>query len=207
MNAFERALRTTYEKDALAKIEGTRVGIIGAGGLGSNVALCLTRSGFNRFVIADHDKVDLANLNRQFYFLNQEGMPKVEALKENLLRINPACLAETHQTKVDVPIAKTIFSGCAVIVEAVDGAEDKRDFAEAFGWNDGVFFVSATGIAGADNADTIVSRFVTPSFVLVGDGVSETNERCPPYAPRVMVAAAKQANAVLQWTLFRREIV
>ena len=64
-----------------------RIGIAGAGGLGSNVAVNLVRTGVKKLKIVDFDVVDESNLNRQFYFMDQVGRPKVEALRENLLRI------------------------------------------------------------------------------------------------------------------------
>ena len=66
-----------------------KIGIAGAGGLGSNVALNLVRSGIDAFRIVDFDCVEASNLNRQFYFRDQIGRPKVEALRENLQRIRP----------------------------------------------------------------------------------------------------------------------
>ena len=65
------------------------VGIAGAGGLGSNVAMALTRTGVGNLIIADFDRVSESNLNRQFYFKHQVGFKKVDVLKTNLLSINP----------------------------------------------------------------------------------------------------------------------
>ena len=46
------------------------IGIAGAGGIGSNVAVNLVRSGVDNFIIADFDKIEESNLNRQYYFHN-----------------------------------------------------------------------------------------------------------------------------------------
>ena len=54
-----------------------RVGIAGAGGLGSNCAAHLVRAGMKKLVIADFDVVNESNLNRQFFFRNQLGQKKV----------------------------------------------------------------------------------------------------------------------------------
>jgi len=51
-----------------------RIGIAGAGGLGSNCAAALARSGVGTLVIADFDIVEELNLNRQYYFSDQIGM-------------------------------------------------------------------------------------------------------------------------------------
>ena len=76
------------------------VGIAGAGGLGSNCAMHLVRSGVRRLVIADFDRVTESNLNRQFFFADQIGCRKVEALGRNLRRIVPALELELHDSAV-----------------------------------------------------------------------------------------------------------
>ena len=51
----------------------TKIGIAGLGGLGSNIAMMLARSGIRHFVLADFDTVDESNLNRQHYFSAESG--------------------------------------------------------------------------------------------------------------------------------------
>ena len=70
-------------------LESARVGIAGAGGLGSNCAMHLVRAGVQHITVVDFDVVNESNLNRQFFFRDQLGQKKVEAIKENLLRIEP----------------------------------------------------------------------------------------------------------------------
>ena len=69
-----------------------RIGIAGAGGIGSNVAMLLVRAGFTKFTIVDFDYLEQSNLNRQFYFEDQLGKSKVESLKINLERISTVSL-------------------------------------------------------------------------------------------------------------------
>ena len=66
-----------------------KVGIAGCGGIGSNVAYHLIRSGIVEFKFGDFDIVESSNLNRQFFFHSQIGKAKALCLKENLLQINP----------------------------------------------------------------------------------------------------------------------
>ena len=71
-------------------ILGARVLIIGAGGLGSPVAMYLTSAGVGTIVIADDDVVDLTNLQRQIlHSAETVGQPKVESARTSLHRINP----------------------------------------------------------------------------------------------------------------------
>ncbi|MBQ8126560.1 MAG: ThiF family adenylyltransferase, partial [Kiritimatiellae bacterium] len=83
-----------------ARLEGARVGIAGAGGLGSNCAQHLVRAGVRKFVIADFDTVAESNLNRQFFFRDQIGRKKVDALAENLRRIEPDLELDCRDVKL-----------------------------------------------------------------------------------------------------------
>ena len=90
------------------------VGIAGAGGLGSNCAVSLARSGVGTLVIADFDIVEEANLNRQYYFYDQIGRKKAPALKENILKINPFCKVEAYDIFVDKTNIPDLFHRRAV---------------------------------------------------------------------------------------------
>ena len=102
-----------------------KAGIAGAGGLGSNVAAALVRSGLGHIVIADYDVVTEANLNRQFFFADQAGQRKVDTLRENLLRINNLADVEAHSCKVTPRNAGSLFGSCDVVIEAFDLAKEK----------------------------------------------------------------------------------
>ena len=107
MNGFEKGLMRYIGEEKLEKLKKVKVGIAGAGGLGSNCAFNLVRSGFYKFKIVDFDVVEPSNLNRQFFFLDQLGMPKVLALEENLRRINPEVRIDFIQQKVQKDNAKS----------------------------------------------------------------------------------------------------
>lgn len=62
--------------------------IIGCGAIGSTLAVMLTRLGLTNLVLYDFDAVESPNIANQNYFESQIGMPKVEALKQNILQIN-----------------------------------------------------------------------------------------------------------------------
>ena len=71
------------------KLDVARVAICGLGGLGSTIAVALTRIGVGHLHLIDFDRVDMTNLNRQQYFLKDLGQYKTEALRANLKQINP----------------------------------------------------------------------------------------------------------------------
>lgn len=198
-NMFEKALAGKFSDSDIKRLRSVKVGIAGAGGLGSNCAVNLARCGFRKLVIADLDVVEYSNLDRQFYFYDQVGRNKVEALKENLLRINSLMEIETFKGKVTQVNAKEIFIDCEAVVEAFDKAEEKKMLVEALMEN-GKFMVSASGISGIGNSDAISIRKIGEKLVLVGDLVSDISES-PAVSPRVNVAAAKQADIVLEYVL------
>ena len=91
-------------------LESAKVGIAGAGGLGSNVAMLLVRAGMKKLVIADFDTVNESNLNRQFFFRRQLGEKKIDALAANLLQIEPELALELHDAQLTVDNADLVFA-------------------------------------------------------------------------------------------------
>ena len=85
------ALQERYGAELQARFDAGRVAVCGLGGLGSNVAIALARAGVGRLHLIDFDRVDLTNLNRQQYTVEQLGQYKTQALAETLRRIAPYC--------------------------------------------------------------------------------------------------------------------
>lgn len=196
MNQFEQALLRYLSPGQLARIQRVKVGIAGAGGLGSNCAAALVRTGFRRLKIADFDSVEASNLNRQFYFLAQVGRPKVEALRENLALINPAVQVEILPLRVEADNVAALFADCDIVVEAFDRPEYKRLVVETY-LGSGKLLVAASGLAGWGDSDAIGVHRIKDTFHLVGDLATGIGPGCPPLAPRVAIAAAKQADVIL----------
>ncbi len=81
---MEALMMARHTPGVHAKIKHATVGIAGVGGLGSNIAIALARTGVGQLIIVDFDIVEPSNLNRQQFFVDQIGLPKVEALKQHL---------------------------------------------------------------------------------------------------------------------------
>jgi sulfur carrier protein ThiS adenylyltransferase len=175
------------------------VGIAGLGGLGSNVAVALARTNVGKLIIADFDKVEESNLNRQQYFVDQLGRGKVEAMTENLRRINPNVKIEGHQIKLTADNVLKIFGEADVIAECFDKAEEKQMLVETvLSKMPDVIVVSASGLAGYGNSNAIQTRRVSKRFILVGDGKSGIDSVKILTAARVGIAACHQANAIIE---------
>src|SRR5580692_583383 len=128
MNVLEQGLLKYLKPKQLALIQSKKVGIGGAGGLGSNCAMILVRSGFKHLEIIDQDVIDASNLNRQQYFANEVGLPKVEVTKKRLLDINPDADIIIHQKQWNEENAGNFFKGFDFIVEAFDVTDWKHRF-------------------------------------------------------------------------------
>jgi sulfur carrier protein ThiS adenylyltransferase len=184
------------------KLKRGQVGIAGCGGLGSTVAVALARSGVGRLVLVDFDVVEPSNLNRQQYFVDQIGLPKVEALAANLARINPYVACVRHQLRLRPTDVTRVLAGCDVVAECFDSPAAKADLAMAMRKHlPAVPLVAVSGLAGYGPASDIVSRRVLGNHFLVGDGVSAAQPGRGLLAPRVTVAAGHQANIVLRLLL------
>ncbi|OLN32508.1 sulfur carrier protein ThiS adenylyltransferase ThiF [Desulfosporosinus metallidurans] len=200
MNPLITGLAETLPPEQLAKIQQTAVGIAGLGGLGSNVAWHLVRSGFSHLVLADFDRVEASNLNRQVYFPDQLGLLKTEALAENLLKINPDLDLELWPILVTSDNVQSIFGQCTVWVEGFDQTPSKKMFVEE-GLASGKKIICASGLAGWGDTDAIHTKHWGSGLSVVGDFCTTVAEDQPPLSPRVGVVAAKQANLVLSWVL------
>jgi len=184
------------------KVKRAAVGIAGAGGLGSAIAIALARIGVGRLVIADFDVVEPSNLNRQQFFVDQIGLPKVEALRENLARINPYVTVTVHNLRLTAGNIPPLFAEVDVMVEAFDAADQKAMLAETFlGHCPGKPLVAASGLAGFAPSNTVTTRRAGRNFYLVGDGETAARPGEGLMAPRVGIAAHHQANAVLRLLL------
>lgn len=182
-----------------AHLSRFRVGIAGAGGLGSNCAVALAKCGVGTLVISDFDSVEEPNLNRQFYFTDQIGMLKTIALKENIGRINPDVNVIIHQKRLDSINIPEIFSGCHVIVEAFDCSDMKQMIIETVQLKMcGIPLVAASGLAGWGKSETIKYRKIDDTLYICGDEYSEVSEELPTMAPRVGIVANMQANTVVE---------
>ena len=178
------------------------VGIAGCGGLGSNCAVALARVGIGKLIIIDFDVVDISNLNRQYYFIEQLGQKKVFALEENLKKISPSVEIIKYDMKLKLVEIIKIFNTCDLIIEAFDLAEMKEMIIEAVLSNmPDKPLIIGNGMAGWGNNDSIKTIELNKNLYVCGDNISEISEELPPLAPRVGIVANMQANLALELLL------
>jgi sulfur carrier protein ThiS adenylyltransferase len=180
------------------KLKNAVVGIAGLGGLGSNVAIALARTGVGRLIIADFDKVELSNLTRQQYFTDQIGKIKTDAMLENLRRINPNVKIDAHHVRLTADNVPQIFADADVIAECFDKAEEKQMIVQTVLSKMDKPIVTVSGLAGYGNSNAIRTRRISDRLILVGDCESGIDSVNILTAARVGIAAAHQANAIIE---------
>jgi len=171
-----------------------RVGIAGVGGIGSNVAVHLVRAGCTSLKLVDFDRVEISNLNRQFYFLDQLGSYKVDMLRENLKRIVPDASITTTCLRLTSNNMLSTFVDCQLLVEGFDDQQSKKLLVETFANRD-IPIVSASGIAGEDLETIRVHRL--GNCTIVGDFQTDFQSNRL-YGPKISVVAAMMADFVLK---------
>ena len=199
---LQKALLSRCTREEVEKLSESRVAVAGLGGLGSNTAVFLARAGIGHLHLIDFDKVDITNLNRQHYFISHLGRYKTEALKEQLLQINPWLNIETSCEEVREENVQRLFQNADIICEAFDRPENKamlvNSCLELFPEK---ILVCASGMAGWGRSNDIITRQVGRNFYLCGDETSGIENGEGLIAPRVALCAAHEANLIIELIL------
>ena len=177
----------------LEALHRAHVAVVGLGGLGSNIAVALTRLGIGHLYLYDFDKVELSNLNRQYYFLGDIGKFKAEALITHLREINPYADFHSLVVRVTPENIHELLGDCELICEALDAAESKAMLVSSVlsTWSDKKL-IAGSGLAGFGPASAITSKRISKNFYLCGDNASDFHA-LPLCGARVALCAAQQA--------------
>jgi adenylyltransferase/sulfurtransferase len=109
-----------------AKIRGARVLVVGAGGLGSPLALYLAAAGVGTLGLVDDDAVSLSNLQRQILFRTADiGQPKTEAAAKALVALNPEVVVEAHPVRLTAENADRLIGTYDIIADGSDNFETR----------------------------------------------------------------------------------
>lgn len=118
--------RETISIPEQLKLARSCVAVIGAGGLGGQIILLLSRLGVGRLVVIDYDCFDPTNLNRQaLCSVETIGRSKAEQASDMVRAINPGVIVDSHQVRIDNSNAENILSGADLIVDALDNIQDR----------------------------------------------------------------------------------
>ena len=145
------------------KLKDAGILLIGAGGLGSPLGLCLAAAGLGRLGIVDFDTVDFTNLQRQIIHRTEDvGRLKVESAKERIAAINPQVAVTTYNTKLTRDNVLDIIKGYDVVIDGTD------NFQTRYLVNDACVFQKTPNIYGSifrfDGQATVFAPFKGPCY-------------------------------------------
>jgi len=193
------ARHTPRVAERLAKC---KMAVCGLGGLGSNIALALSRMGIGELQLIDYDVIVPSNINRQQFYIDQIGMKKTDATLENLKRVNPYVKYDMRDMFITRDSVKGLFDECDVIIEAFDGAETKAMFIlEASKCYPDALIVGASGVAGLGSHEKFRVVTAGKNVKLVGDFETAAQVGRGLMSTRVTIAAGIQANVAVRHVL------
>jgi molybdopterin-synthase adenylyltransferase len=177
--------------------------VIGAGGLGSPVALYLASAGVGRITLVDHDTVDATNLQRQIaHNLARLGMPKAESAREAMHAINPEVRVDTVLQRADAALLDQLLPGSDVVLDCTDNFATRHLINRA-SVRHGVPLVSGAAIRFDGQLSVYDPRQpASPCYACLfpdTDGLEET--RCATmgvFAPLVGIVGTMQAAEALK---------
>jgi molybdopterin/thiamine biosynthesis adenylyltransferase len=109
------------------RILNGRALVIGAGGLGSPVALYLASAGVGHITLVDHDSVDLTNLQRQIaHTTARVGQPKPESAKAAMLAINPGVAVSAVNARADAALLDGLIAANDVVFDCTDNFKTRH---------------------------------------------------------------------------------
>ncbi|HLE00629.1 MAG TPA: ThiF family adenylyltransferase [Bdellovibrionota bacterium] len=118
--AFSRNIGLVNEEEQNI-LKQSRAAIAGMGGVGGAYAVTLARAGIGKFHLADFDKFEVGNFNRQYgATLASVGRPKTEVMKELILSINPAAQIETFHEGVTSDNVARFLEGVDIVMDGLD---------------------------------------------------------------------------------------
>ena len=196
---LDRAFDERFPVWMKEKLQNASVAVAGLGGLGSNIAVSLARSGVGHLFLVDFDVVDVTNLNRQMYMIPHLGMPKTQALHDILTQINPWLDIQTRQIRVTSENVRELFAGWPIVCEAFDRPDQKAMLISSLlSQCPDTIVVSGNGMAGLGDANDIHTQQKLRRLYVCGDDKTESAPGAGLMAPRVAICAGHQANKVLQ---------
>jgi adenylyltransferase/sulfurtransferase len=183
------------------RLLGSRVLIVGLGGLGSPVSMYLAAAGVGTLVVADFDAVDLSNLQRQILHDTQRiGLTKVESARRTLAALNPDVCVEGYEGAINQETLPDLISGADAVVDASD------NFATRFAINQACFragipLISGAAIRTEGQVAVFNGRPGGPCYECIyprGGSVDETCAANGVLAPVVGIVGSIQATEVLK---------
>lgn len=199
---WSNALIKRFSKEIYDKLFKAKVTILGLGGLGSNIAIMLAKSGINNLTLVDYDKVELTNINRQAYTYTDVDKYKTDALVDILKQINPFINLKVYNLKITEKNAYSLLNNSEIVCEAFDDAQTKAMIVNyVLEKLPNIKIIASSGMGGFDSSNLIKTRKITDKFYICGDGKSAKEVGYELMSPRVNICAGHQANIIIRLIL------
>lgn len=198
-DCLEQMLCARHTPGVYEKVKRARVAVAGLGGLGSNIALMLARTGVGHLHLVDFDRVEPSNLNRQQYRICHLGHTKAEAMVQQIAEVNPCVEVTAEPVRVTPQNAVELFADDGIVCEAFDDPDAKSMLVECLLTHyPAKKVVASSGMAGYGSSNRIITKKLGRQLYICGDFETEAQPGCGLMAPRVAVCAGHQANMVLR---------
>lgn len=184
-----------FGEEGQNRIQSSRVGIAGCGGLGVNVATQLAMAGVGSFVLADDQMPEITNLNRQFIYAASDFTPKCETCAQWILMLNPVAEVEAHAERITQDTQR-MFEGCDAIIDCLDNMESRMvlsDASEALG-----IPLIHGGVSGMYGQIAVCIPGETPSLREMLGTVKDPGDPIPAFGAAVAVIAGMESVEALK---------
>lgn len=196
--ALEAMMCSRHTPRVHEKVHNGHVAVCGLGGLGSNAAVYLARTGVGHLHLLDFDTVDASNLNRQSYSVGDLGKRKTDALAAEIHDINPFIDVRTDFVRLTEDNVPELLKEDDIICEAFDNPDAKTMLVHTvLEQCPEKYIVSASGMAGYGASNDIQTKKITDHFYICGDQTRNAQPGRGLMAPRVAICAAHEANLII----------
>lgn len=118
-----------------SSISKVKIGILGCGGIGSNLTILLGGIGFKKLILIDHDKIEKSNLNRQTVFsINDIGLKKIDVLAREIKKRFPTCIISKVNKLIKPNDLSELFKNIDFVVISADNPPNLFSFAQEYGF-------------------------------------------------------------------------
>jgi len=163
---YRQIIFPDFDERGQKKLKNSHVLIAGVGGLGSLSSTYLTRAGIGHITIVDNDHVELADLNRQILYQDENiGERKVDSAHKRLLEMNPHVEITPIFEKIQKDNALAIVKGAQVVVDGLDNFET-RFLLNSICVKENIPFIYG-GIDGLNGAITTIIPHKTPCLACI----------------------------------------
>lgn len=172
MDRIRKEVLKRQKNDDNEIFKKAKVSILGCGGLGSNVAIILARSGIGEINLYDFDRIEYSNLNRQNYRLSEVGEKKTLATKKRIEQTLAYVKVNAKNLYITKDNIKEIIDDADFFIEAFDNRDSKAMVFDYFTTRKDKYLFCASGMAGlGDIRDVRIKKF--DNICMIGDFKSD----------------------------------